>query len=320
MAELKSYSALSGTYSRGTRIYTTRTSGTFQSTTRGNSTREATEAVVLGVVEDKEDKKKKPWPRRHRPDTEDFTLTRLDRVDNGFIRRQYESEYRRRYKKDPGRMSKDRGGGSNGVSVGMGEAGNGVGVGVGGGGNGVGVGVGGGNVVVVQQAYKHYGRGKKKVVVLDRLDMRVPQGAIYGLLGPSGCGKTTLLGCLVSRLALDSGEVLLYGYPTGSPQAAVPGHRVGYMPQELALYREFTIGETLSYFGRIHHMSSSLIRQRTHFLLTFLDLPDDPSRLINQLSGGQQRRVSLGAALLHQPELLILDEPTVGVDPLLRTR
>ncbi|KAK4297956.1 hypothetical protein Pmani_029656 [Petrolisthes manimaculis] len=334
MAELKSYSALSGTYGRGTCIYTTtRTSGTIQSTTRGNnSTREATTAaVVLGVVEDKEEEEKtktKPWPRIHRPNTDDFTLTRLDRVDNRFIRRQYESEYRRRYKKDPGRMSKDREGGSNGVSIGMGGGGNGVGVGMGAGGNGVGVGMGGGgnsvgvsggNVVVVQQAYKHYGRGKKKVVVLDRLDMRVPQGAIYGLLGPSGCGKTTLLGCLVSRLALDSGEVLLYGYPTGSPQAAVPGHRVGYMPQELALYREFTIGETLSYFGRIHHMSSSLIRQRTHFLLTFLDLPDDPTRLVNQLSGGQQRRVSLGAALLHQPELLILDEPTVGVDPLLRT-
>lgn len=178
--------------------------------------------------------------------------------------------------------------------------------------------LGKGNVVVVQQGYKSYGSRKNKVPVLEGLEMRVPQGAIYGLLGPSGCGKTTLLGCLVNRLRLDKGEIFLYGYPPGSPSAAVPGHRVGYMPQELALYQEFTIVETLRYFGRIHQMSSAMIDKRTKFLVSFLDLPD-PTRLINQLSGGQQRRVSFAAALLHEPDLLILDEPTVGVDPLLRS-
>ncbi|XP_042891454.1 ABC transporter G family member 20-like [Penaeus japonicus] len=178
--------------------------------------------------------------------------------------------------------------------------------------------IGRGNVVVVQQGYKSYGSRKNKVPVLEGLEMRVPQGAIYGLLGPSGCGKTTLLGCLVNRLRLDKGDIFLYGYPPGSPSAAVPGHRVGYMPQELALYQEFTIVETLRYFGRIHQMSSARIAERTKFLVTFLDLPD-PTRLINQLSGGQQRRVSFAAALLHEPDLLILDEPTVGVDPLLRS-
>lgn len=175
-----------------------------------------------------------------------------------------------------------------------------------------------GNVVVVQGAYKYYGSGKKKVMVLENLNMRVPQGAIYGLLGPSGCGKTTLLGCLVNRLHLDKGEVFLFGFSPGTSESAVPGHRVGYMPQELALYQEFTILETLHYFGRIHQMNSGHITRRTGFLITFLDLPN-PTRLISQLSGGQQRRVSLAAALLHEPELLILDEPTVGVDPLLRS-
>ena len=90
------------------------------------------------------------------------------------------------------------------------------------------------------------------------------------------------------------------------------------MPQELALYGEFTIAETLSYFGRIFDMPRDKIRARTKFLLKFLDLPTQ-QRLIMNLSGGQQRRASLAAALLHEPELLILDEPTVGVDPLLRT-
>ncbi|XP_050708536.1 ABC transporter G family member 20-like isoform X1 [Eriocheir sinensis] len=175
-----------------------------------------------------------------------------------------------------------------------------------------------GNVVLVKGAYKSYGSGKRKVTVLDNLEMRVPQGAIYGLLGPSGCGKTTLLGCLVSRLHLDKGEIFIHGFPPGSVEAAVPGHRVGYMPQELALFQEFSIVETLQYFGRIHQMSASKILQRKDFLVSFLDLPD-PNRLVNQLSGGQQRRVSFATALLHEPELLILDEPTVGVDPLLRS-
>ena len=80
----------------------------------------------------------------------------------------------------------------------------------------------------------------------------------------------------------------------------VPGHRVGFMPQELAIYSEFTIAETLSYFGRIFNMSSDKIRARTDFLIEFLDLPKE-NRLVGKLSGGQQRRASLAAALLHEP-------------------
>ena len=117
---------------------------------------------------------------------------------------------------------------------------------------------------------------------------------------------------------LRSGRVTVFDGKPGTKRSGVPGSRVGYMPQELALYGEFTIAETLSYFGRIFDMPRDKIRARTKFLLKFLDLPTQ-QRLIMNLSGGQQRRASLAAALLHEPELLILDEPTVGVDPLLRT-
>ena len=97
------------------------------------------------------------------------------------------------------------------------------------------------------------------------------------------------------------------------------GPGVGYMPQELSLTEEFTISETLMYFGQLYHMKKDLINQRIDFLVELLNLPNK-SRQINELSGGQKRRASIAATLFHQPPLLILDEPTVGVDPLLRLR
>ncbi|XP_025753523.1 ABC transporter G family member 23-like, partial [Oreochromis niloticus] len=141
----------------------------------------------------------------------------------------------------------------------------------------------------------------------------------YGLLGPSGCGKTTLLKCIVGTLKISQGHITVLGKPPKFPGHNVPGKKVGYMPQKLALYNEFTISDTLTFFGRIHGLASKEIQERMKHLIGFLDLPEKNS-LVQNLSGGQQRRVSLGAALLQNPELLILDEPTVGVDPVLRSK
>ncbi|XP_045926477.1 ABC transporter G family member 23 isoform X1 [Micropterus dolomieu] len=162
-------------------------------------------------------------------------------------------------------------------------------------------------------------RSYGKLKVLSSLNLTVPQGQIYGLLGPSGCGKTTLLKCIVGTLKISRGHITVLGKPPAFPGHDVPGRMVGYMPQDLALYNEFTISDTLTFYGRIHGLTWRETQTRMDFLVDILDLPQKHS-LVRNLSGGQRRRVSLGAALLQNPELLILDEPTVGVDPVLRAK
>jgi ABC-type multidrug transport system ATPase subunit len=177
------------------------------------------------------------------------------------------------------------------------------------------------------------------------MDLTLGVGKIYGLLGASGCGKTTFLKCLLGRLAIHGGTLNVLGKPyvticytifiihltrhlydiiivfdrPGAPGHDVPGRDVGFMPQETALYMQFSIHEVLAYYARLHGLTEEFFQERKKFLMEFLELPDE-DRLVVNLSGGQQRRVSLCVALLHNPRLVILDEPTVGVDPLLRAR
>lgn len=173
------------------------------------------------------------------------------------------------------------------------------------------------NAVEFNEVKMSYGQGKKKVQVLRGINMKVPEGAIYALLGPSGCGKTTLCNCITGRNKPTSGKVTVFNKTPGSPGSNIPGPIIGYMPQEISLFPDFSIEETLMFFSSLYRLDKRRARDRVDFLVDFLELPDK-RRMVANLSGGQQRRVSLAAALIHSPPLLILDEPTVGVDPVLR--
>ncbi|XP_037503209.2 ABC transporter G family member 20 [Rhipicephalus sanguineus] len=162
-----------------------------------------------------------------------------------------------------------------------------------------------------------YGSGDKRVDIFEGVNMTVPRGDIYALLGSSGCGKTTLLRCIMGRKHFQKGDIRVFGMAAGTPGSKIPGSNVGYMPQELALYNAFTIEETLQFFARLYLMDPQQCKERADFLVGLLDLPD-PKRLVSYLSGGQKRRVSLAVSLIHSPPFLILDEPTVGIDPVLR--
>ena len=157
------------------------------------------------------------------------------------------------------------------------------------------------------------GYGKQEV--LHDFSLRVPAGQITGLVGPSGHGKTTLINVVVGALRAKSGKVTVLGEPA-------PPHRVkpniGYMPQSDALYSDLTGSENMYFFGSLYGMSGASIKQRIPQVLDQVHLDDAGRKVVADYSGGMRRRLSLAIALLHSPRLLVLDEPTVGLDPVHR--
>ncbi|XP_053211927.1 ABC transporter G family member 23-like [Panonychus citri] len=160
------------------------------------------------------------------------------------------------------------------------------------------------------------GQSWKPVTIFQNLSIKVPKGAIYGLIGPSGCGKTTLQRCIFGFYRPTHGRLLVFGRSPLEKGFGVPGPLVGFMPQDLALNEDLTIKEMLTFFGRLNDLPMSTVNSRIDELLSVIDIPY-PHRLISNLSIGQRRRISLAASLIHRPKLLLLDEPTVGSDPLL---
>jgi ABC-2 type transport system ATP-binding protein len=151
------------------------------------------------------------------------------------------------------------------------------------------------------------------VIAVDGLCLEVNGGEVLGLLGPNGCGKSTTLSAIVGALTPATGEIRVRGCRERDDPL---GYRrqIGLVPQELALFDELTAEQNLLFFGRLYGLGGTSLRRRVSEVLDFVRLTEQALRCVRTLSGGMQRRLNLASALLHDPALLLLDEPTVGLD------
>jgi ABC-2 type transport system ATP-binding protein len=154
--------------------------------------------------------------------------------------------------------------------------------------------------------------GQRQAV--DGVGFQIGPGETYGLLGPNGAGKTTTISMCCGILARDEGDVFIVGQPLTPAATSVKGE-IGYVPQDLAIYPDMTARENLVFFGRLYGMGGSELSNRVNEVLEIVDLADRAGERTDTYSGGMKRRLNIGVGLLHRPRLLVLDEPTVGVDP-----
>jgi ABC-2 type transport system ATP-binding protein len=156
-----------------------------------------------------------------------------------------------------------------------------------------------------------------KVQALDGISLAIPAGERVALLGPNGAGKTTLIRAICHRIKIDSGRINLFGRSIDGPNGL---DCLGVIPQELAIYGDLTVRENLMAFGKLHRLSKATLRERVDWVLDWIDLGDRQRHLAKNLSGGMKRRINLACGILHRPRIILLDEPTVGVDPQSRQR
>ena len=172
-----------------------------------------------------------------------------------------------------------------------------------------------GNMVETRELTKQFG----EEIAVNSLTMNVPNGSIFGFIGPSGCGKTTTVRMLTGVHTPTSGQISVLGkepiHFTKSDR-----EKIGYLIQSFVLYPELTVWENLNFAASFYGVSLLGRPKRLNHLLEFVELKDDRNKLAGALSGGMKRRLSLAATLVHNPSLLFLDEPTAGIDPLLRRK
>ena len=149
-------------------------------------------------------------------------------------------------------------------------------------------------------------------VAVDSVSLEVAAGSVFGLLGPNGAGKTTTIRMLMDILGPDSGEVLLFGHPRTRGDL----DRIGYLPEERGLYRKMTVTDQLVFLGELHGLSRRVSLPRINSWLEKVGLADRAKAKLEELSKGMQQKVQLVGTLLHEPELVILDEPFSGLDPI----
>ena len=168
-------------------------------------------------------------------------------------------------------------------------------------------------LIDIEKLSKSFGEQK----VLDKIDFKLESGEIVGLIGPSGSGKLTLIKTMLGMEKADEGEALIFDYQM--PKREILSN-IGYMAQSDALYEMLTGYENIEFFGKMKGVSSNELKKEIEYIAEIVDLTGDLKKLVSSYSGGMKRRLSLAIALIGNPELLILDEPTVGIDPSLRRK
>lgn len=171
--------------------------------------------------------------------------------------------------------------------------------------------MGNGMKIEVNELSKHFGAKK----VLDKVSLVVGEGEMLCLLGPSGAGKTTLIRSIIGAVKTNGGNISIGGVSVTNRALM---YDIGYMPQEEALYGDITAVLNLEFFGGLYGLKGQTLKKRCNELLTMLDLYKDKNKMVSEYSGGMKKRLSLAVALIHNPKFLLLDEPTVGIDPILR--
>lgn len=151
-------------------------------------------------------------------------------------------------------------------------------------------------------------------LVLDNISFDIKKGDVFGLIGPNGAGKSTLINIMTGLLKANSGEVEIGGYPI-STEAIKAKEFIGLVPQELALMEQLSGYDNLEYFGAFYGLGGKVLKERIEEALEVTGLMDRRKEKVKKYSGGMKRRLNLAAAILHRPQILIMDEPTVGVDP-----
>jgi len=167
--------------------------------------------------------------------------------------------------------------------------------------------------IVVRGLRKSYG----EIAAVRGVSFEVHRATIFGLIGPDGGGKTTIIRSVVSLLSIDAGEVLFQGRPVDREPAYVRAH-VGYMPQRFSLYQDLTVAENLRFFGDLYQVPREELAERLARLYEFSGLGPFKDRRSGALSGGMKQKLALSCMLIHSPEVVVLDEPTFGVDPVSR--
>jgi ABC-2 type transport system ATP-binding protein len=170
-------------------------------------------------------------------------------------------------------------------------------------------------VIDVRHLRKQYG----DLVAVDAATFEVREGEIFGLLGPNGAGKSTTIGCLSGLLRPTAGRVLILGHDIVTDGAAAKAH-LGVVPQELAVYEELSARENLRYWGGAYGLGGASLARRVDEVLELVGLSDRASEPVKRYSGGMKRRLNFACGIVHRPRVLLLDEPTVGVDPQSRVR